>query len=136
MGRKSVKKLYAFVDALVATGVREIVAAGLCTDEDKARQVAHEIAKSICFQYAKSIMYVPVDLEFQLSQRDDEIWSKYGQDGLDGARKYSAARVAQLAEEYKLTVAHVYCIVKAVHRREMASRQGQLPGLEDPAASP
>lgn len=142
MGRKigKNKKLYAFVDALVATGTREIVRAGLVTteakgtDEAKAREVAHEIAKSICFQYAKSIMYVPVDLELQLSQRDDEIWRQYGQDGPDGTRKFSPGRVAQLAEDHNLTVAHVYAIVKAVHLREIASRQGVLPGLEDDAA--
>ena len=135
MGRKigKNKRLYAFVDALVATGAREILRAGLTADETKAREVAHEIAKSICFQYAKSIMYVPVDLELQLSQRDDEIWRQYGEDGPDGARKFSPARVAQLAEEHNLTVAHLYAIVKAVHRREIASRQGTLPGLEDDA---
>lgn len=136
MGRKSVKKLYQFVDALVATGTREMVRAGLTADEEKAREVAHEIAKSICFQYAKSILYVPVDLEFKLSQRDNEIWAKYGQDGPDGAKKYTPSRVAQLAEEHNLTVAHLYCIVKAVHRREIEARQGRLPGLEDePSAS-
>lgn len=131
MGRKSTKKLYQFVDALVVTGAREIIKAKLTSDEVRAREVARDIAQAICAQYARTIMYVPADLEFQLSQRDQVIWEKYSQDGSDGARKFTSTRVAQLSEEYQLTVAHIYCIVRLVQRREMASRQGRLPGLED-----
>lgn len=131
MGRKSTKKLYAFVDALVATGVREL-SKGLVTDEDQAREVMREIAQSICFQYARSIMYVPADLEFQLAKRDLVILEKYGQDGPDGVRKFTPMRVAQLSDEYKLTVAHIYCIIRVMHKREIEGRQGRLPGLDDP----
>lgn len=135
MGRKSTRKLYAFVDALVATGARELVSQ-LATDEDRAREIMRDVAHSICFQYARSIMYVPADLEFQLGQRDQSIWERYGQDGPDGAKKYTPHRVAQLAEEHQLTTAHVYCIVKLMHRREVENRQGRLPGFgEDPDAA-
>ncbi len=137
MGRKSTKKLYQFVDALVATGAREMIKAGLTKDELQAREVSREIAQAICYQYARTIMYVPADLEFQLSQRDQVIWEKYGQDGADGARKFTPMRVAQLSEEFSLTVAHIYCIARAVMKREQESRQGRLPGLEDePAKAP
>lgn len=135
MGRKTDKKLYQFVDALVATGAREIVGAGLTKDEIKARLVARSIARSICDQYARSILYVPLDVESELAARDDEIWQKYTVDGPDGAKKYSPVRIAQLADEYKLTVAHLYCIVRAGRSREaaeLASRQSRLPGLDDP----
>ena len=131
MGRKSTKKLYQFVDALVATGAREMIKAGLTKNEVQAREVAREIAQAICYQYARTIMYVPADLEFQLSQRDEVIWQKYSQDGPDMARKFTPTRVAQLSQEYSLTVAHIYCIVRAVMKREQDSRQGRLPGLED-----
>lgn len=133
MGRKSTRKLYAFVDALVATGARELVSQ-LDTTDDRAREIMRDVAHSICFQYARSIMYVPADLEFQLGQRDQLIWEKYGQDGPDGAKKFTPMRVAQLAEEYELTTAHVYCIIKLMHKREMDSRQGRLDGFDEAGA--
>jgi len=139
MGRKTNKKLYQFVDALVVTGSREIVSAGLTKDEDQARLVAHAIARSICNQFARSLMYVPLDVESELAARDQEIWEKYTVDGPDGARKYSPVRIAQLAEEYKLTVAHLYCIVREGRKRqsaELQSRQGRLPGLDDDDEGP
>lgn len=133
MGRKSTRKLYAFVDALVATGARELVSQ-LATTEDRAREIMRDVAHSICFQYARSIMYVPADLEFQLGQRDQLIWEKYGQDGPECAKKYTPMRVAQLAEEHELTTAHVYCIIKLMHKREMDSRQGRLDGFDEAGA--
>ena len=130
MGRKSTRKLYAFVDALVATGARELVSR-LGTDKDLGQEIMRDVAHAICFQYARSNMYVPADLEVKLGQRDSLIWQEYGQDGPDGARKYSAHRVAQISEARELTTAHVYCIIKLMHRREIANRQGQLPGFAD-----
>ena len=54
MGRKSTKKLYQFVDALVATGMRELVGLtlepGKPLDDEKARTVMLAIAKSISDQ--------------------------------------------------------------------------------------
>lgn len=130
MGRKSRQKLYQFVDALVETGTRALVADKAIEDPDKARELMREIAHAICHQYARSVLYVPADLEFALSKRDTEIWAKYGQDGPDGARRYSPPRVAQLADEYKLTTVQIYCICKLMQRREMEGRQGRLPGIE------
>ncbi|HMN55603.1 MAG TPA: Mor transcription activator family protein [Ottowia sp.] len=131
MGRKSRQKLYQFVDALVETGTRALVNDALVEDQDRAREVMREIAHSICDQYARSVLYVPADLEFRLSKRDARIWDEYGQDGADGARKFSPQRVAQLADEHKLTTVQIYCIVKLMMRREIESRQGRLPGLEE-----
>ena len=130
MGRKSRQKLYQFVDALVETGTRALVADATIEDPDRARELMREIAHAICNQYARSVLYVPADLEFALSKRDAEVWAKYGQDGPDGARRYSPARVAQLAEEYKLTTVQIYCICKLMQRRELEGRQGRLPGIE------
>jgi hypothetical protein len=131
MGRKSRQKLYQFVDALVETGQRALVGGSLVEDPDRAREVMREIAHSICHQYARSVLYVPADLEFALSRRDQDIWAKYSQDGPEGARKFSPQRVAQLADEYKLTTVQIYCICKLMQRREVESRQGRLPGLEE-----
>lgn len=130
------RKLLQFVDAVVEIAAREIVEQ-LGGDADEARRVAHGIAKNICWRYARTVMYVPADLsaelELQLSARDLEIWQKYGQDGPDGTRKWTPGRLAQLGQEYKLSVAHLYCIVKLMQRREVESRQPALPGFGDPA---
>lgn len=133
MGRKkkSNDKLYQFVDALVATGAAELQKS-LGTSEEKARDVMRSVAHSICFQFARSYMYVPLDLQFQLSKRDEDIWAEYGRDGPDGAGKYTPQRIAQIAESRQLTTQHLYCIVRMMHKREIESRQGRLPGI-DPA---
>lgn len=131
MGRKSRQKLYQFVDALVETGVRKLNGDALIADPDQAREVMREIAHAICNQYARSVLYVPADLEFALSKRDVEIWDKYTQDGAEGARKFTPQRVAQLADEHKLTTVQIYCIVKLMQRREIEARQGRLPGIEE-----
>lgn len=128
------KKLLQFVDAVVEIAARELVDQ-LATDAEEAKRIAHAIAKNICFRYARTVMYVPADaladMELQLSARDLEIWHKYGQDGPDGTRKWTPSRLAQLGQEYKLSVAHLYCIVKLMQRREVESRQGHLPGFGD-----
>lgn len=142
MGRKSGRKIYRFVDTVVESATREMLTAGVVSDEDKARKVAVEIAKKICFVYAKTIMYVPADLQFELAERDKLIWDQYSQDGPDGVRKFTPLRVSQLAETHNLTVAHIYCIVRIclreqrdAERRDLDSRQGRIPGLEDQPTS-
>ncbi len=126
MGRKSRQRLYQFVDALVETGVRKLVSDIPIKDDADARSVMREIAHAICSQYARSVLYVPADLDFVLNKRDAEIWSKYGSDGEAGARKYSPQRVAQLASEYRLTTVQIYCIVRLMQRRELEARQARL----------
>ncbi|HOW49980.1 MAG TPA: Mor transcription activator family protein [Rubrivivax sp.] len=130
MGRKSRQRLYQFVDALVETGARKLVADELLADSDMARSVMREIAHSICNQYARSMLYVPADLEFSLSKRDVELWEKYGSDGAGGERKFSPQRVAQLADEYRLTTQQIYCILRLMSRRELEARQSCIPGLD------
>lgn len=134
MARKGDPKLYEFVDALVATGAREMVAS-LGTDEATAKDLMRGIAHSICLQYARSYMYVPVDMEFELSLRDKEIWRKYGEDSAR-ARKFTSARVAELSEEYGVTTVQIYCIVRLMKQREFADRQGTLPLDDEPGQPP
>lgn len=128
MARKGDPRLYAFVDALVATGVRDLVAA-LAIDEVVASELMRDIAHSICIQYARTYLYVPVDMEFDLTARDKEIWKKYGEDSAS-ARKFTSARVAELSAEYRVTTVQIYCIVSRKKQRELRSRQGSLPGIE------
>lgn len=90
------------------------------------------IAQEVCWRNAKTIIYVPEALDFVLTKRDEKIWAEYQQDGPgpNGAGKFTGARVEELAIEYKLTVQQIYNIIRLMRRREVAERQGVLPGLE------
>ena len=134
MGRKQREKLLQFVDDLVAQAVAVLTTA-LQVPEPQAREAANAIARRICEQYAKTYMYVPSAMDFERTERDLEVWRKYGEDGSDGVRRYSRDRVDQLAEEYGVTPQHVYNIVRLQQHIETLSRQGQLPGIP-PAKNP
>lgn len=133
------ERLPIFIDAMVATGVRELTST-LDTDPTLAREVMRAIAHDICRQFQRQHIYVPLDLSYELDQRDKDIWAKYGQDS-EAARKFSPQRAAELAAEYRLTTAQIYCILKLIRererereRRDWAERQGVLPGMD--AATP
>ena len=135
--RRGEDKLSIFVDALVATGVRELVNT-VEVDETLAREVMRTVAHEICSQFQRTYIYVPVDLQYELAQRDKDIWRKYGEDSA-AARKFSPARVAELAQEYQLTTVQLYCIVRLMRTRERAERerdwrerQGVIPGFDQP----
>lgn len=141
MGRKGDGRVYEFVEALIEIGVRELQAS-LSIPEEQATAAMREIAHGICFQFARSYMYVPAALEFELSSRDEEIWRKYGEDGppvtradgstYPGAKKYTAQRVQDLANEYNVTLQQLYNIVRMMRRREVKRRQASLPGFDEP----
>jgi len=135
MTRRGEDKLSIFVDALVATGTQELTGT-LEVEETLAREVMRTVAHRICSQFQRTYIYVPVDLQYELSHRDRDIWAKYGTDSAT-ARKFSAARMAELSQEYGLTTVQLYCIVRlmrererAERAREIAERQGVIPGLE------
>lgn len=129
MGRKSKRKVLQFVDASVAVATR-VLTTRARMDDALARELAADIARGICAAYAKQVMYVPEDVEFALSARDEQIWSAYQQDGPDGATRYTAARVDQLAVEHGLSVNHVYCIIRLMRKRDFARTQAVLPGFD------
>lgn len=132
MGRKGRTTAAAFVEALVETGVKHLMA-DLHVSEPPARAAMAEIARSICWQYARQFIYVPLDTEFELTKRDQRLWDAYGQPGPDGVRPYTAARVAQIAQEAEVTTVHLYRIFKLAKQREHAARQADLPGIDEPA---
>ena len=131
MGRKGRTTAAVFVDALVETGAKQLVA-DLKVSDDTARATMGEIARSICWQYARQFIYVPLDMEFALTERDQRLWDAYGQPGPDGVRPYTSARVAQIAQEAEMTTVHLYRIFKLAKQREMAARQHSLPGFDAP----
>lgn len=131
MGRKGRTKAPEFVEQLVDIGARQLVA-DLDVPEAAARATMSEIARSICAQFSRRFIYVPADMEFALTERDQRLWDAYGQPGPDGARPYTGERLAQLAAEAELTTVHLYRIFKLARRRELAARQHTLPGFEAP----
>lgn len=130
-GRRGRKRPYQLVDDIVTVGARALVAQ-LQLPEEQAQEMMRQIAHEVCFLNAKNIIYVPEALDFELSKRDIKIWADYQVDGPEGATKFTAARVEQLADEHKLTVQQIYNIIRLMKKREIAGRQGVLPGLEHP----
>lgn len=130
-GRQGRKRPYQLVDDMVTVGARELVAQ-FKMPEEQAKEAMREIAHQVCFMNAKKIVYIPEAMEFELTKRDVEIWAEYQLDGPgpNGARKFTGPRVEELAAHYKLTVQQIYNIIRLMKKREIAARQGVLPGLE------
>lgn len=130
-GRPGRKRPYQLVDDMVTVGAKELMEQ-LQVPEERAKELMRQIAHQVCYLNARCIIYVPAALDFQLSQRDEQIWAAYQQDGPPPtcARKYSAARVEELAAEHHLTAVQIYNIIRLMKRCEVASRQGVLPGLD------
>jgi Mor family transcriptional regulator len=130
MGRKGDRRLHQFIDDLVAIGLRELPQHVDATPE-VARELMTAIAHQVCFAYARTSIYVPAAMELTLTPRDEDIWRKYGQEGPDGVRPYTAARIQQLAGEYGMTERHLYNIVRMMRELETRKRQLPLPGIVD-----
>lgn len=135
VGKPGEERLPIFIDALVATGVEELVST-LDVEPVLAREVMRTVAHRVCSQFQRTTIYVPVDLAYELSQRDRDIWAAYQQDSAH-ARKFTPQRVGELSEQHKLTTVQIYCIVRlmrererAERAREWAERQGVLPGFD------
>ena len=120
MGRSGATRTSAFIDDLVGIGCAELDRVGF--DKDKAGAVMLAVADAVCFRYARSILYVPANLEAFRGPRDQQIFQQHGQDGPEGASKYSAHRVAQLAEEHQMTTVHIYAILKKEAQRMQANK--------------
>jgi Mor family transcriptional regulator len=129
VARRGNKRLYQFIDDLVAIGTRELMQSAEL-QEIEAKTLMTSIAHAMCHQHARTQFYVPAVLEIELDERDECIWSAYCQDGPDGVMKFTKARVEQLAEEHKLTPRHMYSVISLARRRDQARRQPALPGLE------
>lgn len=120
-----------FVESTTAVAARLMVGAGLAPDV--AAELAVQLARELCSLYGREKLYIPADLDFKRQERDLAIWTKYGQRG-PSAGPYTAHRVAELAAEYDLTETQVRNITRLYQQRQVADRQGTLPGL-DPADS-
>ena len=90
------------------------------------RLVTHEIAQatSLAFTITEAIrteiggvqQYIPRGLSYELSQRDEQIWSEFNGDNYK-----------MLAHKYNLTEMQVRNIVKRARQRDLSTRQMPLP---------
>lgn len=131
MSRRSRVTAPDLVRTIIDTGTR-VLTAEHGVSRSAALAATEAVARAICDAYGKQDVYIPADMGWALTERDLQIWAAYGRPGPDGERPYSGARVQALGREWDLSAQQVYAIVRAVRRREIAERQGVLPGI-DPA---
>lgn len=116
---RSRDRIVAFVR--LATEVLQRALVGLGIEESKAADAARDMVHDICAAHGAGFMYVPRDLEFELTRRDREIYERF-----------VGTNLHELAQEYRLTHVRIYQIVAQVKAEELRQRQGRLPGLDDP----
>lgn len=111
MGRKDPRQkkrqISEFADALIDEASR-IIETQLGAAKPASRQAAIDIAWAICGRFAKTLMYVPEELELELTARDRQIWSDYGQSGPNDTKPYSFDRIQQLTAQYSLGIHQIY----------------------------
>lgn len=136
MARKGDAKVPEFVESVVNIGTEQLTAL-LGTSEEDGRAAMRVIAHEICKHHARSLLYIPLDIEVELSARDEAIWKEYAQD-TPTARRNTHDRVAELAVKYRKTNNQIYCILrlmrfreKAAAEAEFASRQGVLQLVDE-----
>ncbi len=83
--------------------------------EEKANQIGREVADRMAAHWGGQNIYFPMGLSYKLSQRDHQIYEEFmGNNHSDLARKYN------------VSLQWIYKIIKAVHKEEIARRQGAL----------
>jgi Mor family transcriptional regulator len=122
MGRTTEKKLPQFVADLTAHGVKTLTEKHGMSKAD-ALSAMERIACDLCNQYCRTTFYVPLYAEPALAMRDAEIETEVALDGPGGTKKFSPARVAQLARKHKLTDTQIYNILKARRKLKAGLQQ-------------
>lgn len=83
--------------------------------EDAANQIAESVALDMANHWGGQLIYFPKGRFVLISKRDREIYTKF-----DGTN------IKSLALEYKVSEQHVYRIIKAMRRSDLADRHGDL----------
>jgi len=135
-GAKGAKKVYAFIDNLVAVARHQMGAAFPDVPAETIEQVATDIAHEMVFLYARTEMSIPAALPLTLGPRNAQIYADYGKDSAT-ARAYTSDRIAELAAQHRLTTRQVQNILAsgraadaAARAADFASRQGSIFGSE------
>jgi Mor family transcriptional regulator len=118
MSRKGNQRVSEFVACLIDIGTKELVEQRCCS-EPQAREVMREISHNVARHYGGQVMYVPQDVEFDLTKRDREIYAAF-----------NGTNVNDVAKKYGLSVRQIYAINKRCMEDLMRKMQHPLPGME------
>lgn len=110
MNKQMTKRRNNFIEALQAVCKSEAAKFPGLTSAH-AETLAEKIFSGICFQYARTHLYIPANLWAALPQRNAEIYKKYGEQR-ETSRPYSSERVYELSQEYLLNETYLYDILK------------------------
>jgi Mor family transcriptional regulator len=84
-------------------------------ERERAEQLGREIADRMAAHWGGQNIYFPMGLSYKLSRRDRQIYDEFTGDNQ-----------SELARRHTVSLQWVYKIIKAVHREEVAKRQGRL----------
>lgn len=90
--------------------VQELVNRGL--DMDAANEAAMSATEKVRIAFAGQLLYIPRGDKFNIAERDEEIYGRF-----DGTN------VAELARDYKLSVAHVYRVISKCRTKLSTNKQ-------------
>lgn len=99
----------------LAQNVAATLAELLGLDQEKAEQTGREIADRMAAHWGGQNIYFPMGLSYKLSQRDQQIYDEF-----------TGANHSDLARKYGTSLQWIYKIVKAIHKEEIARRQGDM----------
>lgn len=114
-----------FVESVV-THVVDVLRSAANLPDDQAKAHGREIARRICTEYQRTTLYVPTTMTWDVTERDEQVWTDYSSRGPTGTPPWSQDRVEEVAEAHGITASYVYQIVKMVRDRQTRDRQGQL----------
>lgn len=83
--------------------------------EEGARAIGDEIAVEMAAYWGGQLIYFPKGKFLILSKRDRQIYAEF-----------NGHNVKELARKYDVSEQHIYRIIKAMRRSDLASRHGDL----------
>ena len=136
MPRSKRLRLAEFVTQLVDCGT-DVIVQRMGLPREEADALALAITREFCFRNAKCNVYVPDQANLGRFERNALIWAEYQQDGPAPrhAKKFTTARLHELAERYDLTPQHMYIVLAEQRALELSERQPELPGLAPDSAA-
>ena len=91
----------------------------LAITAEQAEEVARQAVHGICKHFAKQMVYISSDREFDLTARDLELWTRFN------GRNHE-----DLAMHFNLSVVQIYKIVNFMRDEQKKRREPMLPGFD------
>ena len=82
----------------------------------EAHELAYSIAKEQRMMWGGQVVYFPIKDPEELSRRDQEIYAKF-----------NGENHSELAYTNKVSIQHIYRIIKLMRSKDLAKRQARLP---------